>query len=611
MGNKGSADRLKESRSKAIERVGTTAVSSRYNRLPKKLEDDYNATKEVLGTGYNSLVNGDVFKAQGKRDKLWYAVKPFHLSGVVGEKLAQLEAEATIFLSMDHPHIARLVDVYESETFLYLVMECMTGGELFDRLEKRKRFSERDASHALYQMLLAVNYLHGRDVVHRDLKLENFLYEKPEPCDHLKLIDFGFSHIWEKDTKMALSCGTLAYVAPEVLRKSYTSKCDLWSMGIILFILLAGYMPFSGDDKQQKNAIMAGKPNWREDRWKSVSADAMDLVKKLMQKDANLRLSACQALEHPFILRHDRLDVCSDAQEGAAQALLEFAQASKWRRACMSVMAWSLTNEERASVRDMFIQMDKNKKGTITMSELKDCLSKLKKTDKTDEDFRPIFEALDTAGNDEIHYSEFLAAMVSTRIAMHDNLLKTTFGRFDVDNSGFITIDNLRTVLGETFSGAEVEQLVAEADQDKNGKISYEEFIGFLKDGEADDFKVEAVGKIIDHEKAKPGSGTAENQIGSLGWLKESAGGLIHRTGLGSLVGSSSMATAPTLPASDSMQVVASETQTGRQSGSKEKANGGGSTAAQQAELSSEQQVLIAKNVAQASAKKSSCCNVM
>merc|ERR1719478_982477 len=167
----------------------------------------------------------------------------------------------------------------------------MEGGELFHRVTKRRHFTEKDAAEAAFQMLLAVNYIHTHGIVHRDIKLENFLYEKPD-SDHLKLIDFGFSHIWEPNTKMALSCGTLAYVAPEVLKKSYTSQCDLWSTGVILFILLAGYMPFSGNERVQRKAIEDGNYSWRADRWKSVSSEAIDLVKRLLEKDPAKRLTA-------------------------------------------------------------------------------------------------------------------------------------------------------------------------------------------------------------------------------------------------------------------------------------------------------------------------------
>jgi len=493
------------------------------------LEDDYKLEPgKVLGTGYN----GSVFMATNATTGAKYAVKGFHLTGVSAEKMQQLEAECEIFLSMDHPHVARLVDVYECESQLNLVMECMEGGELFERLTQRKRFSEKDASNAVWQMLLAVNYIHSKKIVHRDLKLENFLYEKADN-DHLKLIDFGFSHIWEPNTKMALSCGTLAYVAPEVLKKSYTAKCDLWSLGVILFILLAGYMPFSGAERAQRKAIEDGNYSWRPERWKTVSEEAKDLVKKLLQKDPEARLSAEQALAHPFIEKR-RVSASGEVDQScplevvdqtAGDGLVNFAKASQLRRACMSVMAWSLSNEERAKVRDMFIAMDKNKKGTITLYELKEVLTT--KFQVADDQIKPIFDALDTSQNDEIHYTEFLAAMVSTRIAMHDELLTQTFQRFDVDNSGYITVDNLRVVLGESFNGAEVEKLIAEGDLTKDGRISYAEFIEYLKGGDSSDTQLEAAAKIVETEMAKE----KEPAFGTLAWAKGKSQGLLAITG--------------------------------------------------------------------------------
>jgi calcium-dependent protein kinase len=515
MGNKTSGDRLQAVEQRSAERTGKVAVSARYKRLPKRLEDDYIMDTKVLGTGYN----GSVFMASSKTSKGKYAVKGFHLNGVSKDKMDQLEAECEIFLSMDHPHVARLVDVYESETHLNLVMECMEGGELFERLTARKRFTEKDAAKAVYQMLLAVNYLHGKGIVHRDLKLENFLYER-EDSDHLKLIDFGFSHIWEPNTKMALSCGTLAYVAPEVLKKSYTSQCDLWSLGVILFILLAGYMPFSGAERVQRKAIEDGNYSWRPERWKTVSAEAIDLVKGLLKKDCSVRLCAEKALQHPFLEKRHCPDTVPEPGDtciqGAADALVNFAKASQFRRACMSVMAWSLTNEERAKVRDQFIAMDKSKKGTITLCELKEVLTT--QFSIADDQVKPIFDALDTSSNDEIHYTEFLAAMVSTRIAMHDDLLTQTFQRFDVDNSGYITPANLRAVLGETFDGTQIDKLMAEADLTKDGRISYAEFIEYLKNGDGgSESMCEAASMVLDTQLEKH---TVEPVMGSLEWAK-------------------------------------------------------------------------------------------
>ncbi|CAE8738763.1 unnamed protein product, partial [Polarella glacialis] len=315
----------------------------------------------------------------------------------------------------------RLVqDVYQSEGRLDLVMECMSGGELFTRVQKRKRFSEADAATAAYQMLLAINYIHSHDVVHRDIKLENFLYESEE-SDYLKLIDFGFSKVWKKNTSMQLSCGTLAYVAPDVLMQNYSSQCDLWSLGVSVFIILFGYMPFSGSEDKQINDIKAGRYVVKKQYWERVSDVAQDFVKKLLLVDPLKRLTAEQALQHPFVVRRQAKTeehLCA----ATVDALISFGTASSFRRAAMSMMAWSLTNEERSTVRQAFIELDQDNSGTVKLWEFKKVL--LAKFHVKSEEAQVIFTALDTNNTDEIHYTEFLAAMVSTRISMHDDLLK-------------------------------------------------------------------------------------------------------------------------------------------------------------------------------------------
>lgn len=492
---------------RAESRLGKVAVSGRYHRNPKVVTDDYNVKTDVLGSGYN----GSVYKASSKEGGKTYAVKDFKLRGINDEKMAELEGECEIFLSMDHPHVARLVDVYQSKEKLSLVMECMEGGELFDRVLARKKFTEKDTADAGYQMLLALNYIHSHGICHRDIKLENFLYETKEG-DHLKIIDFGFSKLWDPSIKMKMSCGTLAYVAPEVLQKNYTDKCDMWSMGVVIFILLLGYMPFSGSEAVQHKNIREGKFTEKES-FKKASADASDFIRRLIVVNIDVRLSAEQALEHNFIkLRSDRAIAGATAEidSGIVDSLQQFAQASKFRRACLSCMAWSLTNEERAELRESFLAMDKTKSGAITISEFRECIES--KFDLTDVQVTEIFNGIDTSHTDEIHYSEFLAAMVASRVHLHDDLLKATFRRFDTDMNGFIEIKDLREVLGDAFEGAEVADLIKEADVNGDGKISYAEFIEFAKDDASQDTKLHDVGhKLIDKEIAKqaPPSGSA------------------------------------------------------------------------------------------------------
>jgi Ca2+-binding EF-hand superfamily protein len=166
-------------------------------------------------------------------------------------------------------------------------------------------------------------------------------------------------------------------------------------------------------------------------------------------------------------------------------------------------MAWSLTSKERIQVREAFLEMDKNQRGTITLAELKTVLTS--KYTITDDQVREIFDALATGGLEEIHYTEFLAAMVSTRIAMHDDLLAATFRRFDMDRSGFISRQNLATVLGESFDGTTVKALLDEADAGKDGLISYQEFIQYMKQGRAPHNHAEVAEVLIDTELSRSG----------------------------------------------------------------------------------------------------------
>jgi len=464
-------------------------LGCRYHKEPKTINDDYHAEKRVLGSG----MSGDVHMATSKHDsKHKYAVKGFNLHGLTPEARQELANEAEIFLGMDHPHVARLVDVYESNTRLELVMECMTGGELFERIARKKRFSEKEAVHASWQMLLVVNYLHSHRLVHRDLKLENFLYESHQG-DHLKLIDFGFSKIIDPDTTMSMSCGTLSYVAPEVLNKSYTSKCDMWSLGVTVFILVFGYMPFSGTDRAQMKAIMKGEYTIKTKAWDLVHETTQDFVKRLLVVDPDKRLSAEEALQHPWIV--NRAHAKSEpVHDDMLAALCSFSDTTLFKRSCLQVAAWSLTPEQRSKVRDEFLKLDTTGKGTITLSELREVLK-----EHSGHGAEVTEDALHTIGdsNDEIHYSEFLAAMVSTQIALNDNLLQETFRRFDTDGSGFITPDNLRAVLGSTFDEEVLSEMLAEADTSHDGQVSLDEFMQYMKKGA----KYEAI--------ATTGNGTA------------------------------------------------------------------------------------------------------
>lgn len=264
-------------------------------------------------------------------------------------------------------------------------------------------------------------------------------------------------------------------MAPEVLKHSYTSQCDLWSLGVVVFIVLFGFMPFYGPEERQVAQILSGRYLVKPDMWAKVSSQAQDFIRSLLVVDPRQRLKAEQALAHPWISNRDMH--ANSIDKTTVVAFCRFGEASTFRR------AWSLTEAERQEVKDAFLTLDKDRSGTITSSEFKQVL--MEQFHFKDQEVSRLFEALDTSGDDEIHYSEFLAAMVSTRIAMHEDLLKATFQRFDRDSTGFITVENLEEVLGEAYLGTEVEKLLKEADFTGDGKISYEEWLAYLREPDA------------------------------------------------------------------------------------------------------------------------------
>lgn len=457
-----------------IARRGHIPVTGRYSS-ERLLEDDYTIQPKVVGSG----MSGPVQLATCKADNKKCAVKSFKKKGLSTRKRAELKSEVEIYLSLDHPHIARLERVFETDEELHLVMELMAGGELYDRLSQKKQYTEEDAADTTRQMLLAVGYLHAHQIAHRDLKLENFLYEAKE-TNHLKLIDFGFAKFWDHSTKMSQACGSVHYVAPEVLQHSYTEKADMWSLGVIVYMLLTGSPPFHGSDSEVLKKIKAGSPHWSS-RFQRLTDPAKIFVKSLLVVDPAQRLSAEQALENAWVKSKNK-STESVIDFDTLRSLRQFAHASSFRRAVLSMMAWSLSTEERMELREQFLSMDTEKKGTITHSQMKKILEENFHVDSHEAE--TLFKSLDTDNDNEIAYSEFLAAALQGRVKVHEDLLRKTFAKFDADQRGRISAADLRGILGEHFEGEDVEHLISEADTDKDGSIDYDEFLAYFHSNE-------------------------------------------------------------------------------------------------------------------------------
>jgi len=226
---------------------------------------------------------------------------------IIDKKMAEqdekrLRTEVEILKRVKHPNIVGLKELFETDDKLYLVMELVTGGELFDKIVEKGQYSEKEASTVVKKILSAVGYLHSIGITHRDLKPENLLL-KAEDDTGVMLSDFGLSKIVTANTMMDTACGTPYYVAPEVLlSQGYDKEVDLWSVGVITYLLLCGFPPFYGENLPEVfEQIMKAEYDFPEPYWNEISAEAKDFIAKLLNVDAKKRFSAEQAMTHPWI----------------------------------------------------------------------------------------------------------------------------------------------------------------------------------------------------------------------------------------------------------------------------------------------------------------------
>jgi serine/threonine protein kinase len=283
-----------------------SSVASSITGKLSDIEYKYHVDPHVLGSGHHGSVRECVDRSTGQ----CYAVKSIRKSDP-SVKPAGLAREIQLLREMKHESIVRLIDVYEDYEYVHLVTDLCQGGELFDRIIERSSedngaacFSEDEAARIMTQILHAVSYMHRHNIVHRDIKPENILFETCHDDSHIKVIDFGLArkHCGSVEPPMSNIVGTPYYIAPDVLKKRYDKSCDLWSVGVIAYILLCGYPPFNGaDNKEVYKSVRTGRLRFPSSDWSSIDGRAKDFIRQLLQRDPRKRMTAEEALEHPWL----------------------------------------------------------------------------------------------------------------------------------------------------------------------------------------------------------------------------------------------------------------------------------------------------------------------
>jgi len=468
------------------ERKGPEMVTRTVNRPIQNVSDathlkrKYELTGKVLGSGSF----GKVYLASNTADKsIKVAIKVIPKKNI--ESTTQIQEEIKILKSLDHPNIIKYHETYETTHFMYVVMEYASGGELFDRIASKPEgtFNESEAASIMEKLFKAITHCHGQNVVHRDIKPENIMYSSKAPDAEVKLIDFGLSKQTKTSKqKLETMVGTPYYVAPEVLKGHYGNSCDLWSFGVVLYIMLSGYLPFSGNNAGQVfSKIQAGNFSFKQKEWEKVSDEGKDLIKCLLCVDPQRRFTAAKALDHPWFDVHRKIVKGSEKDKLDPQiieSMRQFKGISKLKKEAMNVLVKMLDEKDLEHLRQQFRKMDTDNSGVIDAVELETAIRALGLEMPANE-IKKIIENIGLNGTNQINYTEFLAATISTRHYLSEDKLWALFKHFDLDDTGFITADNIRSAFthgGAKIQDSEIDDIMKKHDVKKDGKISFDEF---------------------------------------------------------------------------------------------------------------------------------------
>ncbi|KAJ6743148.1 CALCIUM-DEPENDENT PROTEIN KINASE 2 [Salix viminalis] len=409
--------------------------------------EDYYKLGRKLGRGQFGTTFLCVEKATGKE----YACKSIAKRNLLtADDVEDVRREIQIMHHLaGHPNVVSINGAYEDEVAVHVVMELCAGGELFDRITKRGHYTEKKAA----QLTRTIG------VMHRDLKPENFLFVNEREDSPLKAIDFGLSEFFKPGESLNDVVGSPYYVAPEVLRKLYGPEADVWSAGVMVYILLCGVPPFWAEKEHDIfKEVLHGHLNFTSKPWPKVSASAKDLIRRMLVRDPKKRLTAHEVLCHPWV-RDDGVAPDKPLDPAVLSRLKQFSAMNKIKKLALRIIAENLSEEEIAGLKEIFKMIDTDNSGQITFEELKVGLRRFGAT-LTEAEIYSLLRAADVDNSGTIDYKEFIAATLH----LHKNELQQACNEFGMDD-------------------VHLEEMVQEVDQDNDGRIDYNEFVAMMQKG--------------------------------------------------------------------------------------------------------------------------------
>lgn len=477
----------------------------------ENINNYYEISKKELGKG----TYGVVYESKVKDTNFKRAVKIIEKKKVTN--IERFKSEVLIMNLLDHPNILRFYESYEDEKHYYLVLELCKGGELFDHIIQNNYYSEDDARIIFSQIMKALIYCHHNGISHRDLKPENFLMLTKSDPFSIKVIDFGLSKNFTKnininandnskiiDSKteaaftgrrnpkskyiMNTKAGTPFYIAPEVLTGSYTEKCDVWSAGVILYILLCGYPPFYGNSNPEiLEAVKQGKLDFSGPEWEGKSSEVFDLIRKMIVKSAEKRLSAQEVMMHPWILKGKTSSDTKNKVKDCLTNMESYSKLSIFNKVLIYYLVKTMSEEEVSYNKDVFFEFDIDNLGVIKLDTFKKVWLNYKNTDDKTIEF--IFKELDIFEKGYITYKVFISAIINTKkLMMDEERLFVFFRSFDANLNKIMDIEDSDLFFNKYINNTEeqMDNLKANFKADFSSikelqSARYIEFINYIK----------------------------------------------------------------------------------------------------------------------------------
>jgi len=460
-------------------------------------EDNVSQRSEVVITNVVTTKQSKR-KARRLRFQRTYACKTVMTADIKKKQLTEMMNEIYIMRTLDHPYIIRLYEVYQVRQNIWMVMDLCTGGDLTTR-----KLNESQVVVVAEQILRGVVYLHRHGVCHQDLKLENILYEHSGMDATIRLIDFGISEKYDHARNSYAPGGAVYTMSPEISSGSgpYTTKSDVWAVGVIVWVLLAGDYPFLRRDEELKdknkrealnNADYDYGITWRG---RDITSQAKRFVAGCLRKSSDSRWSAKAALgfvKETWVpgleAKEIRLAEKGASDVGSKKKTLEvnmnditrFCECGLLKQTVLITMANTMDRAEVGDLQELFLLVDSENTGTISVQELREAFVTLGLPSHDDETLAKVFAVIDHDNSGQIHYAEFLAALAESHGLVTTDRLADAFDRIDADGKGFITHDDLKAILGENYKVDVVDKMIEEADFKKNGQVDYDELLELM-----------------------------------------------------------------------------------------------------------------------------------